>query len=108
MKVLFLDTPLRRELDPAPAGVQLVAEPGPEVEFVVLSFEIADRLPGLFDELPRLRVIQSLSAGVDWLLPGCRRGSSCAGPSASTTDRGREGRWRPYSPCGPGCRRSSP
>ena len=60
---------MRRELEPLPEGVQLVAEPEPEVEFVVLSFEMADRLPSLFDELPRLRVVQSLSAGVDWLLP---------------------------------------
>jgi phosphoglycerate dehydrogenase-like enzyme len=60
---------MRRELEPLPEGVQLVAEPERDVEFVVLSFEIADRLPGLFDELPGLRVAQSLSAGVDWLLP---------------------------------------
>jgi phosphoglycerate dehydrogenase-like enzyme len=52
-----------------PQGVELVAEPQPDVDFVVLSPEIADRLPGIFDELPQLRVIQSLSAGVDWLLP---------------------------------------
>jgi phosphoglycerate dehydrogenase-like enzyme len=60
---------MRRELEPLPAGVQLVADPGPDVEFMILSFEIADRLPGLFEELPELRVVQSLSAGVDWLLP---------------------------------------
>ena len=60
---------MRRELEPLPEGVQLVAEPGSDVEFVVLNFDIADQLPGLFDELPRLRVVQSLSAGVDWLLP---------------------------------------
>jgi phosphoglycerate dehydrogenase-like enzyme len=60
---------MRRELEPLPEGVQLVAEPEPDVAMVVLSFEIADRLPGLFDELPHLRVIQALSAGVDWLLP---------------------------------------
>ena len=60
---------MRRELEPLPEGVQLVAEPEPDVTMVVLSFEIADRLPGLFDELPHLRVIQALSAGVDWLLP---------------------------------------
>jgi len=69
MKVVVPEGPLRRELDPLPEGVELVAEPGPDVEFVVLSFELADRLPGLFDELPGLRVAQSLSAGVDWLLP---------------------------------------
>ena len=60
---------MRRELEPLPDGVQLVAEPAPDVEFVVLNFDVAGRLPALFDELPGLRVIQSLSAGVDWLLP---------------------------------------
>ncbi len=60
---------MRRELEPLPDGVQLVAEPAPDVEFVVLNFDVAGRLPTLFDELPGLQVIQSLSAGVDWLLP---------------------------------------
>jgi len=60
---------MRRELEPLPDGVQLVAEPALDVEFVVLNFDVAGRLPTLFDELPGLRVIQSLSAGVDWLLP---------------------------------------
>jgi len=69
LKVLVPVGPLRRELEPLPDGVQLVAEPGPEVEFVIVNFDIANRLPGLFDELPGLRVVQSLSAGVDWLLP---------------------------------------
>ncbi|HEX7262975.1 MAG TPA: 2-hydroxyacid dehydrogenase [Candidatus Dormibacteraeota bacterium] len=52
-----------------PQGVELVAEPEPDVDFVVLSPDISERLPAIFDELPQLRVIQSLSAGVDWLLP---------------------------------------
>jgi phosphoglycerate dehydrogenase-like enzyme len=69
LKVLVPDGPVRRELEPLPQGVELVSEASSDVEFVVLSFEIADRLPGLFDELPGLRVVQSLSAGVDWLLP---------------------------------------
>ncbi len=69
MRVLVPDGPLRRELEPLPDGVQLVAEPGPEVEFVIVNFDIANRLPGLFEELPGLRVVQSLSAGVDWLVP---------------------------------------
>src|SRR5437879_12385582 len=60
---------MRRELEPLPDGVQLVAEPSPDVEFVVLNFDVAGRLPALFDELPGLRVIQSLSAAADWLLP---------------------------------------
>jgi phosphoglycerate dehydrogenase-like enzyme len=69
MKVLVPDGLMRRELEPLPQGVELVSEPSSDVEFVVLSFEIADRLLGLFDELPGLRVVQALSAGVDWLLP---------------------------------------
>ncbi len=52
-----------------PQGVELVAQTQPDVQFVVLSPDIADRLPDIFNELPQLRVIQSLSAGVDWLLP---------------------------------------
>jgi phosphoglycerate dehydrogenase-like enzyme len=69
VKVLVPDGPMRRELEPLPDGVQLVAEPAPDVEFVLLNFDVAGRLPALFDELPGLRVIQALSAGVDWLLP---------------------------------------
>jgi len=69
LKVLVPDGPLRRELEPLPDGVQLVAEPGPDVEFLIVNFEIADRLRGILEQMPRLRVVQSLSAGVDWLLP---------------------------------------
>lgn len=69
MKVLVADIPLRRELDPLPDNVELVAEPEPDVEVVVLGVELMRRLPGLFDELSQLRVVQSINAGVDWLLP---------------------------------------
>ena len=50
-------------LGPPPAGVEVVAEPGPEVEFVVPRWE---NVPTL-DELPALKVVQVLSAGVDWI-----------------------------------------
>lgn len=69
VKVLVADIPLRRELDPLPDNVELVATPEPDVELVVLGVELTPRLPGLFDELPHLRVVQSINAGVDWLLP---------------------------------------
>lgn len=69
MKVLVADLPLRRELDPLPDNVELVAEPEPDVELVVLGVELTRRLPGLFDELSQLRVVQSINAGVEWLLP---------------------------------------
>lgn len=69
LRALVADIPLRRELEPLPAGVELVAEPAPDVEFVVLGNELMRRLPGLMDELPGVRVVQSIFAGVDALLP---------------------------------------
>ena len=53
----------RDRLGPPPAGVEIVAEPGPDVEFVVPRWE---DMPAL-DEMPALRVVQVLSAGVDWI-----------------------------------------
>jgi phosphoglycerate dehydrogenase-like enzyme len=50
-------------LGPPPEGVELAAEPGPEVEFVVPRWE---EVPAL-DQIPALRVVQLLSAGVDWI-----------------------------------------
>jgi phosphoglycerate dehydrogenase-like enzyme len=46
-----------------PPDVELAAEPGPEVEFVIPDWL---HLPEL-DKLPGLRVVQVLSAGVDWI-----------------------------------------
>jgi phosphoglycerate dehydrogenase-like enzyme len=51
------------KLGTPPRGVEVVAEPGPDVEFVVPRWE---DLPAL-DEMPALRVVQVLSAGVDWI-----------------------------------------
>jgi phosphoglycerate dehydrogenase-like enzyme len=53
----------RAALGPPPPGVEVADEPGPEVEFVVPD---GDHLPPL-DALPALRVVQVLSAGVDWI-----------------------------------------
>jgi phosphoglycerate dehydrogenase-like enzyme len=47
-----------------PPGVEMAAEPGPEVEFIVPDWL---HLPDL-DTLPALRVVQVLSAGVDWIV----------------------------------------
>ena len=60
MKVWAYDSD---RLGPPPPGVEVVAEPGPDVEFVVPRWE---DLPAL-DEIPALRVVQVLSAGVDWI-----------------------------------------
>jgi phosphoglycerate dehydrogenase-like enzyme len=53
----------RDALGQPPPGVEVVAEPGPDVEFVVPRWE---DLPAL-DQMPALRVVQLLSAGVDWI-----------------------------------------
>jgi phosphoglycerate dehydrogenase-like enzyme len=56
-------------MEPLPKGVELVAEPAPDVEVLVLGHEFGDGVPALFKRLPGLRFVQAFSAGVDWLLP---------------------------------------
>ena len=51
-------------LGPPPPGVEVVDAPAPGVEFVVPRWDESLRL----HELPDLRVIQVLSAGVDWIV----------------------------------------
>ena len=53
----------REAFGPPPPGVEVVTECGPDVEFVVPRWE---DMPPL-DEMPGLRVVQVLSAGVDWI-----------------------------------------
>jgi phosphoglycerate dehydrogenase-like enzyme len=47
-----------------PPGVEIVDRPSPEVEFLVPRWDEALHM----DELPALRVVQVLSAGVDWII----------------------------------------
>ncbi len=63
------DSPLRGEMGTLPDSVELVAEPAPTVEMMVLGPEFANDVPAIFEHLPGLRVVQSFSAGVDYLLP---------------------------------------
>lgn len=63
------DSPLRGEMGALPDSVELVSEPAPTVEMMVLGPEFANDVPGIFVHLPGLRVVQSFSAGVDQLLP---------------------------------------
>jgi phosphoglycerate dehydrogenase-like enzyme len=63
------DSPLRGEMGPLPESVELVLEPAPDVEMLVLGPELATDVPALLKQLPGLRVVQSFSAGVDQLLP---------------------------------------
>ncbi|HEX7300590.1 MAG TPA: NAD(P)-dependent oxidoreductase [Solirubrobacteraceae bacterium] len=51
-------------LGPPPPGVELVDEPGPEVEFAIPRWDDPVKL----EEIPALRVVQVLSAGVDWIV----------------------------------------
>jgi phosphoglycerate dehydrogenase-like enzyme len=51
-------------LGPPPPGVEIVDGPSPEVEFLVPRWDEVLRI----GELPGLRVIQVLSAGVDWIV----------------------------------------
>ena len=65
------------ELGEVPRGLRYVwsvpGEPPPagldEVELFVQSYAFADLDPGVFDRMPRLRVVQSLTAGVEHLAP---------------------------------------
>jgi len=73
MRVLVPDDPERRELEPLPAGVELGVIGGSEprlddVEMLVAAPHV-EELAGLLGRLPALRVVQAVSAGVDWLLP---------------------------------------
>jgi phosphoglycerate dehydrogenase-like enzyme len=61
VKVLASDP---EALGPPPPGVEIVDRPSPEVEFLVPRWD--ESL--LIDQLPNLRVIQVLSAGVDWIV----------------------------------------
>lgn len=54
----------REALGPPPPGVEVVAEPTPDVEFVVPRWE---DIPAL-EEMSGLEVVQVLSAGVDWIV----------------------------------------
>jgi phosphoglycerate dehydrogenase-like enzyme len=51
-------------LGPPPPGVEIVDAPSSEVEFLVPRWDEAIRI----GELPGLRVVQVLSAGVDWIV----------------------------------------
>jgi phosphoglycerate dehydrogenase-like enzyme len=53
----------RAALGAPPPGVELADDPGPDVEFVVPRWE---DVPAL-EQMPALRVVQVLSAGVDWI-----------------------------------------
>jgi phosphoglycerate dehydrogenase-like enzyme len=65
VRVLVEDVPQRSALGPMPDSVELVAEPAPDVELLVLGLGLMRQVPALFEELPGLRLIQAIFAGVD-------------------------------------------
>jgi phosphoglycerate dehydrogenase-like enzyme len=69
VRVLVAEGPLRAELGELPPEVELVAEPDARVEFVVLGVELMRRLPELIAQLPGVRVVQTVFAGADMVLP---------------------------------------
>jgi phosphoglycerate dehydrogenase-like enzyme len=69
-----------RFLEPVPYGVRLVSEASPEVKFVVVDGDLPSSVPEFLALLPNVRVVQALSAGVDWLLPHIPHGVTlCTG-----------------------------
>jgi phosphoglycerate dehydrogenase-like enzyme len=56
-------------MGPMPEGVELVSEPAPDIELLVLAHDFGNAVPALFTRLPEVKVVQAFSAGVDWLLP---------------------------------------
>jgi len=56
---------------PVPPGLD-------DIEFYVLPYDRGHEPPKLIQHLPKLRAVQSLSAGVEWLLPLLREGVQAA------------------------------
>jgi phosphoglycerate dehydrogenase-like enzyme len=68
-KIFVPETAYHHVFEALPEGMRLVAAPEPDVEFAVLGMHHAEQLPALLAALPELQAVQSLNAGVDWLLP---------------------------------------
>ena len=68
-KIFVPETAYHYVFEALPEGGKLVAEPEPDVELAVLGMQHEPQLSAYIDALPRLQVVQSLNAGVDWLLP---------------------------------------
>ena len=73
--VWFADDPDEEALGPLPDGARLVREPGDDVEFAVPTWRDSVDLASL----PRLRVVQVRSAGVDWIVDRIPEGVTLCG-----------------------------
>jgi len=68
-KIFVPETAYHHVFEALPEGTGLVAAPEPDVELAVLGMHHAEQLPAFLAALPGLQAVQSLNAGVDWLLP---------------------------------------
>ena len=69
LKIFVPENAYHHVFEPLPGGVKLITAAEPDVKLAVLGMHHAPRLRSFIDSLPRLRAVQSLNAGVDWLLP---------------------------------------
>jgi phosphoglycerate dehydrogenase-like enzyme len=77
VKVIVSATAPLAEFEPLPPGIELVRVPGEgplpagveEAELLVLDVELTPRLGELIGAAARLRVVQALFAGIEWVLP---------------------------------------
>ncbi len=69
MKVLLPHDVPPAALGSLPSSIELTGERAPDVEFLVAGHSGADELAQLLEHLPSLRIVQTLSAGIDWLPP---------------------------------------
>ena len=69
LKIFVPENAYHHVFEPLPRGVKLITAPEPDVELAVFGMHHAPKLRAFIDSLPRLQAVQSLNAGVDWLLP---------------------------------------
>lgn len=69
IKALVPEGPFRALIEPLPADLEVVSDAAPDVQFALFGREAFGRLREAFDELPSLLVVQTLSAGIEWLKP---------------------------------------
>ncbi len=64
------------EVEPFPLSGGSSAGDASDVRFVVPPLSLPSEAPGLLGELPDLEVVQTFSAGVDWILPHVPQGAT--------------------------------
>ena len=87
MRLMVPDVPERAALEPLPRGFSVAtyapesAPTSADAELLVPDFIAHDRLGAALASATSLRVLQTFSAGVDWLLPSVPPGVTVASAS---------------------------